>query len=668
MKLTRTRSAIKIVIITFFAGLLFTACGRPETHGTAFRSVRAIAGPESELGEPYGIAFKGDEIFVSDGAAGKIWKISGGTVTEFAADLDTPSGIAFEANGDLIVADSGSHTIKRITAAGTLTTIAGADGRPGYVDLSGSLFMGPVGIAVAPSGDIYIADTYNDRIRKIYRENGEVITLSGSRRGFADGSGPNSKFDTPLGLAMWGERLLVADAANARIRVVEPDGTAWTLAGTGESKLQDGTLSSASFVGPTAIAVAPDGVIYVADGNAIRAIGRRAFPFVETISDSRRGFRDGAPLAARFNRPSGLAVDASGRLIVADSDNGLVRVFETDSAAGTSNIKPREYTAEEFRKLQPPRWPYDPPEAKRDIAGTLGEIRGEYAKDDSFVRFHNGLDIAGGYGEAARFLRDEKVLDPMSAENFGTLRELLRLPTIGYIHINLGREVNGRLYNDPRFIFSYDPGGKMYDVRVPRGASFKAGEPVGTLNAMNHVHMIAGPTGTEMNALDALVLPNVSDGIPPTIDKVEVFDENWRPIEAVSPGARINLTGKTRITVRAHDRMDGNPERRKLGVYRVGYQLIPAGGTPGEIDWTITFDRNPPFEAVKTVYAKGSKSGPTGETIFNYIVTNRLNKDGYGEGFFDAAQFGAGQYTIRVYAADFFGNQAFKDIQIEVKK
>ena len=72
----------------------------------------------------------------------------------------------------------------------------------------------------------------------------------------------------------------------------------------------------------------------------------------------------------------------------------------------------------------------------------------------------------------------------------------------------------------------------MYDVRVPRGASFEAGEPVGTLNAMNHVHMIAGPTGAEMNALDALVLPNVSDGIPPTIDKVEVFDEIYARLRA----------------------------------------------------------------------------------------------------------------------------------------
>ena len=668
LKLTRNRSAIKIVIITFFACLLLASCGGTETPERGFRSVRSIAGPESGFGEPFGIAALGDEIFVSDGQHGRIMRISGHMAPVLETDLSTPSGLAFDASDNLIVADTGSHIVKRIASDGTSAVVAGSRGDSGFADGHAAKFNGPVGVAVAPDGGIYVSDTYNDRIRSIGKD-GSVRTVAGAERGFADGPGASAKFDTPLGIVMWGERLLVADAGNARIRVVEPDGSVWTLAGNGESALKDGFLNSASFVRPTAIAVAPNGVIYVADGNAIRAIGRRAFPFVETISDSRRGFRDGTPLAARFNRPSGLAVDDKGRLIVADSDNGLIRVFETDTAAETPNIKPKEFTAVDFRMLQPPRWPYDPPEAKRDIAGTLGEIRGEYAKDESFVRFHNGLDIAGAYGETARFLRDEKVLDPMSAENFGTLRELVRLPTIGYIHINLGRDTSGRTYDDPRFIFSYDPTGKMYDVRVPHGASFKAGEPVGALNAMNHVHMIAGPTGAEMNALGALVLPNVSDGIPPTIDKVEVFDENWRPIETVSPGSRITLSGKARITVRAHDRMDGNPERRKLGVYRVGYQMIAPDGTPKTgIDWTITFDRNPPFEAVKTVYAKGSKSGPTGETIFNYIVTNRLNAEGFGDGFLDAAQLDAGQYTVRVYAADFFGNQAFKDIQIEVIK
>nr|HQU93103.1 hypothetical protein [Pyrinomonadaceae bacterium] len=547
-----------------------------------------------------------------------------------------------------------------------LATFAGMEDQPGYRDgnLSEALFRGPTGIAVASSGKIFVADTYNDRIRVI--ENGVVSTLAGSGRGFADGTA--AQFDTPLGLAMWGERLLVADAGNRRIRVVEPDGRVWTLAGNSGGDLVDGFPLQASFARPTAIAVAPDGAIYVADGNAIRVIGRRSFPYVETISSDRRGFRDGNPLTAQFNRPSGLAFDAEGRLLVADSDNGLVRIFDFQaSQTKTESQPPKIYTAEEFRSLQPPRWPYDPPAAKRDIAGTLGEVRGDIVDQNSEAWFHNGLDIAGGYGETARFIRDEKVLNPMSAENFGTLRELLRMPTIGYIHIRLGRDKDNRTFGDPRFIFSNDLYGKLNGVRVPRGAKFTAGEPIGTLNPMNHVHLIAGPSGAEMNALAALTLPGVSDGIPPVIEKVTAFDESWNEIETQSGSSRIKLTGRSRIVVRAFDRMDGNPERRRLGVYRVGYQILNSDGTARtDPDWTITFDRNPPWEAVKTVYAIGSKSGYTDETIFNYVVTNRLKPDSFSEGFLDASAFEPGNYTVRVFAADFFGNQAFKDIQIEV--
>jgi len=429
----------------------------------------------------------------------------------------------------------------------------------------------------------------------------------------------------------------------------------------------------ASFVRPTAITADSDGSIFVADGNAIRAIGRRLLPIVETISNDRRGFRGGKPPVSQFNRPSGLAIGSKSELFVADSDNGAVRVFSNEprSEKTETPVAPtvKSVSAAEFRELQPPRWPYDPPEAKRDIAGTLGEIRGEIVDDNSYVRFHNGLDIAGAYGETARFLRDEKVLDPMSAENFNTSRELLRLPTLGYIHLRLGRDMNDRPFGDGRFQYSTTPDGQVNDVRVPRGSQFKAGDAIGTLNSMNHVHLIAGRSGAEMNALDALILPNVSDAISPVIEKVSLFDENWTAIETERPAKRINLTGKTRIVVRAFDRMDGNPERRKLGVYKLGYQLLIANGTPiADINWSILFDRNPPPEAVKTVYAKGSKSGPTGETIFNYIVTNRLNTGGFGEDFLDTGLLDNGSYTVRVFAADFFGNQTSKDIQIEVNR
>jgi hypothetical protein len=115
--------------------------------------------------------------------------------------------------------------------------------------------------------------------------------------------------------------------------------------------------------------------------------------------------------------------------------------------------------------------------------------------------------------------------------------------------------------------------------------------------------------------------------------------------------------------------MDGNPERRRLGLYRLGYSVTkgPAeAGTPNT--WSIAFDRMPPNDAVRFVYAKDSHSGATGETIFNYIVTNTLDGTRFTEGFIDPSSLSAGQYTIRVYAADFFGNVASKDILVEVIK
>jgi len=325
--------------------------------------------------------------------------------------------------------------------------------------------------------------------------------------------------------------------------------------------------------------------------------------------------------------------------------------------------------AAEFRTMQPPRWPYDPPDAMRDVAGTLGEIRGEIPEQKVPARFHNGLDIAGSYGETARFVRTEKVLRPIAAENFGTLREFIRMPTMGYIHIRLGRDVSGVPFNDARFQFEKDAMGKLTSVRVPRGSAFKAGEAIGTLNQMNHVHLIAGRSGTEINALDALIFPGIADTRPPTIENVTLFDENWRQLETTPAAQRIKLSGKIRIVIRAFDQMDGNSERRRLGIYKVGYQILNGDATPvSDIKWTIVFDRMPSVDAVRFAYGPGSHSGATGETIFNYIATNEVEGDTFREGFLDIPAMNAGAYTVRAYAADEFGNATYKDISFEVTR
>jgi len=289
--------------------------------------------------------------------------------------------------------------------------------------------------------------------------------------------------------------------------------------------------------------------------------------------------------------------------------------------------------------------------------------------DNDQVWFHNGLDIVGGYGETARVVRPEKILRPIATENFDTLRELVRMPTLGYIHLRLGRDKDNNFFDDKRFLFSKNEAGKLSGVRIRRGTKFKAGEAIGTLNPMNHVHLIAGRSGAEMNALDALILPNVADKIAPVIEKVSLFDENWQPLETSNANSRITISGKTRIVVKAYDRMDGNAERRRLGVFQVGYQIFKDGTTPvTDQKWTIRFDRLPESEAVRLVYAPGSKSGATGETIFNYIATNQVHGNVATEDFLDAAQLDNGRYVVRVFAADYFGNTASKDVEFTVQK
>ncbi|MFL6373286.1 MAG: gluconolaconase, partial [Pyrinomonadaceae bacterium] len=323
-------------------------------------------------------------------------------------------------------------------------------------------------------------------------------------------------------------------------------------------------------------------------------------------------------------------------------------------------------TAEQFRKAAPPRWPYDPPQAKRDIAGTLGEVRGDMTLDPEHGRFHNGLDIAGSYGETARFVRDEKVLSPIATELFGDVRENIRMPTIGYIHIRLGRDKDQRPFGDPRFQYTADASGKLIDVRVPRGSAFRAGEPIGTLNTYNHVHLIAGRSGSEMNALDALILPGISDTRAPAIGKVTFF-AGGNELKLVS--GKLQLAGKIRIVMQAYDQVDGNAARRKLGLYQAGFQLLGAEKTPvTDIQWNIRFDRMPRSAAVPFVYAAGSKSGATGETIFNYIVTNHVEGDDYSEGSLDTTALEPGNYVVRVWAGDYFGNNSYVDTPVVIAR
>jgi 5-hydroxyisourate hydrolase-like protein (transthyretin family) len=170
-----------------------------------------------------------------------------------------------------------------------------------------------------------------------------------------------------------------------------------------------------------------------------------------------------------------------------------------------------------------------------------------------------------------------------------------------------------------------------------------------------------------MNALDALVLPNLTDNIAPVIENVSLTDENWQPLETRNTNQRIKLNGKTRVIVRSFDQMNGGATRRKLGVYQLGYQILREDKTPATDEkTTISFAQMPDEEFVKLVYAPGSQSGYTPVTIFDYVVSNEVSADAARENFLDAANLEAGNYVLRVFAADFFGNKTVKDLNIEI--
>jgi sugar lactone lactonase YvrE len=636
--------------------------------------------------EPYGVAADKDgNVFFSESVSGRIYRIpaagySTQSISEsnatIAEGFNTPSAIAFDGDGNLIVANTGAHTIARIDfKANKWSVIAGRDGVSGFADGRGGAarFNGPVGLAVSDDGTIFVADTYNDRIRAISRE-GEVRTLAGGGEpGLRDGAGEEARFDTPCGIAIAEDgALLVADTGNHRVRRVEQDGRVTTFGGAGEEV--QGTLLGAGFYEPAAIAMLDEDSFYVADAETVRLCTFGERESVKTLTGGEPfGMFDDDLAKARLNRPAGLALLPGGGLVFTDSGNGLVRAFvPADAKIGRrADAKSTIIQPDEMRALFEPRWPFDPPDARRDIAGTFGEIRGELLSDYA-ARFHAGIDVAGAYGETARAVFSERVLLPLAVADPGDGRERLRLPLFEYIHLRIGRDQNEQPignYVGGAITFRRDEENRVIGVRVRRGTLINAGDPIGTLNSLNHVHLVAGPPASEVNALSVLRFPGLTDTVPPVIEAVAILNEMNEP--ANGPGKTAEVNGRVRIAARVYDQINGNPGYRRLGVYRLGYQVLGADGSPApgftEIRYNIVFDRLPADpNAVYLAFADGSQSGYTGATVFNYLVTNVVRGGEAREDFWDASKLEPGNYRLRVIAEDHFGNQARRDISVRV--
>jgi hypothetical protein len=262
-----------------------------------------------------------------------------------AARFNGPSGVAVDQLGNVYVADRLNHTIRKVTSAGTVTTLAGSPGQSGYADGTGSAarFSQPAGVAVDNKGILYVADEVNCLIRKV-STNGVVTTLAGYpyQSGSADGTGSDARFSGPVGITVDTDgNVYVADRGNCTIRKITPAGVVTTMAGfAGVKGSADGTGSDARFNRPAGVAVDGAGNVFVGDAGDNffdNQIIRRVTPegVVTTVAGlaGSTGSADGTNNVARFERPYGVAVDNVGNLYVSDTYNYTIRKIEQ---AGTN--------------------------------------------------------------------------------------------------------------------------------------------------------------------------------------------------------------------------------------------------------------------------------------------------------------------------------------------
>jgi hypothetical protein len=304
-------------------------------------------------------------------------QFSGSTLNDFGVDR---RGLIIDTSGNLYIADTGNHIIRKMTPQGLVTTIAGKAGQAGSADGMNSTarFKFPAGLAIDAKNNLYVADIANSTIRKITPE-GQVSTVAGSPGQFAwaDGQGASARFNRPMGItANAAGELFVTDVINYCIRKISPDGVVSTIAGQpGKQGLRDGTGTQAQFGVAKDIAVDADGVLYVADesNNAIRKIANTGV--VSTLSLVFEPARFNEKELPSLDEPGGLAIDSLGNLYVTEEmvirlidKNGKASVIAGQHKAGHLDGSGSEAI---FSKMGKP---------VLDAAGNI------YVADDSFIR------------------------------------------------------------------------------------------------------------------------------------------------------------------------------------------------------------------------------------------------------------------------------------------
>ena len=322
-------------------------------------------GPLARFNQPAGMATDGaGNLYVVDNTNSVIRKIviATGAVTTLAGQsgvygstdgvgsaalFNAPFGLASDGAGNLYVADTLNNTIRKIViATGAVTTLAGTAGSGGQADGVGAAakFANPAGLCADNAGNVYVADTFGFTIRKVVVASGTVSTIAGAAMtaGSADGVGGAARFNQPYGIASDGSgNLYVADGNNATIRkIVLATATVSTFAGmAGVTGQQDGVGTSAQFYFPQGVVTDGAGNLFVADRNnqAIRKIALSTGAVSYFVGTAGvSGPDDGIGTSARLYSPVAVVLDGTGNLLIADQDNNTIRKVALTTTAVTT--------------------------------------------------------------------------------------------------------------------------------------------------------------------------------------------------------------------------------------------------------------------------------------------------------------------------------------------